>query len=55
VARQWGGKNITLNWAAVSPRGLSPAFDGARLAVKPDAVSIALGVAPDARNSASGR
>lgn len=46
VARQWGASGVTLNWIAAAPRALAP-FDGVRLAAKPDAVSVALGRAPD--------
>jgi 3-oxoacyl-[acyl-carrier protein] reductase len=43
VARQWGGTGVTLNWIAAAPRALSPIFDDAILATKPDAVTVALG------------
>jgi len=43
TARQWGQRGITVNWIAAAPRGLSPAFDGLPLPVKPDAVMVALG------------
>ena len=49
VARQWGGSGVTLNWVAVAPRALSPLFDAAPLAAKPDAVSVALGRPLDPR------
>jgi len=42
VARQWGDQGVSLNWIAVAPRALSPVFDDAPLAAKPDAVSVAL-------------
>lgn len=48
VARQWGACGVTLNWIAAAPRALAP-FEGVRLAAKPDAVSVALGRAPDPR------
>ena len=48
VARQWGASGVTLNWIAAAPRALAP-FEGVRLAAKPDAVSVALGRAPDPR------
>ena len=48
VARQWGACGVTLNWIAAQPRALAP-FEGVRLAAKPDAVSVALGRAPDPR------
>ena len=43
VARQWGAEGLRLNWIAVAPRALSPAFADAPLAAKPDAVSVAMG------------
>jgi NAD(P)-dependent dehydrogenase (short-subunit alcohol dehydrogenase family) len=43
TARQWGQRGITVNWIAAAPRGLSPAFEGLPLPVKPDAVRVALG------------
>jgi NAD(P)-dependent dehydrogenase (short-subunit alcohol dehydrogenase family) len=49
VARQWGASGVTLNWIAAAPRTLSPAFDAAPLAAKPDAVSVALVRPPDPR------
>ena len=49
IARQWGGSGVTLNWVAVAPRALSPLFDAAPLAAKPDAVSVALGRPLDPR------
>lgn len=49
VARQWGSTGVTLNWLAVAPRALSPHFDAAPLAAKPDAVSVALGAPSDLR------
>ncbi|HVY86774.1 MAG TPA: SDR family oxidoreductase [Caulobacterales bacterium] len=49
VARQWGGSGVTLNWIATAPRALAP-FEGVALAAKPDAVSLALGRAPDPRS-----
>ena len=49
VARQWGGLGVTLNWIAAAPRALSPWFDAAPLAAKPDAVSVALGRGADPR------
>jgi len=49
VARQWGGADVTLNWIAAAPRALSPLFDAAPLAAKPDAVSVALGRPLDPR------
>jgi NAD(P)-dependent dehydrogenase (short-subunit alcohol dehydrogenase family) len=48
VARQWGASGVTLNWIAAAPRALAP-FEGVRLAAKPDAVSVALGRAPNPR------
>ncbi|NWG52140.1 MAG: SDR family oxidoreductase [Hydrogenophilaceae bacterium] len=48
VARQWGASGVTLNWIAAAPRALAP-FDGVALAARPDAVTIALGRAPDPR------
>lgn len=48
VARQWGGAGVTLNWIAAAPRALAP-FESVALAAKPDAVSVALGRAPDPR------
>jgi enoyl-[acyl-carrier-protein] reductase (NADH) len=48
VARQWGAAGVTLNWIAAAPRALAP-FEGVSLAAKPDAVSVALGRAPDPR------
>lgn len=48
VARQWGASGVTLNWIAAGPRALAP-FGGVALAAKPDAVSVALGRAPDPR------
>jgi hypothetical protein len=50
VARQWGLQNVSLNWIAVAPGALSPIFDHAPLATKPDMVSIALGRPPDPRS-----
>jgi len=47
VARQWGATGITLNWVAVAPATLSPAFVQAPLAIKADAVPVALGRALD--------
>jgi 3-oxoacyl-[acyl-carrier protein] reductase len=47
VARQWGNGGITLNWIAVAPATLSPAFAQAPLAIKADAVPVALGRALD--------
>jgi 3-oxoacyl-[acyl-carrier protein] reductase len=47
VARQWGSGGITLNWIAVAPATLSPAFAQAPLAIKADAVPVALGRALD--------
>lgn len=41
VARQWGGCGVTLNWIAMAPRALSDRFEQARLAAKPDAVTVA--------------
>jgi NAD(P)-dependent dehydrogenase (short-subunit alcohol dehydrogenase family) len=49
VARQWGAEGVGLNWIAVAPRALSPLFDAAPLAAKPDAVSVALGRPLDLR------
>ena len=49
VARQWGAEGVSLNWIAVAPRALSPLFDDAPLAAKPDAVSVALGRPLDLR------
>ncbi len=49
VARQWGAEGVSLNWVAVAPRALSPLFDDAPLAAKPDAVSVALGRPLDPR------
>jgi NAD(P)-dependent dehydrogenase (short-subunit alcohol dehydrogenase family) len=46
VARQWGGAGVTLNWIAAAPRALAP-FADVVLASRPDAVSVALGHAPD--------
>lgn len=46
VARQWGGSGVTVNWIAAAPRALAP-FAGVALAAKPDAVTVALGRAPD--------
>lgn len=43
VARQWGGAGVRVNWIAAAPRALSPVFDDAPLAAKPDMVSVALG------------
>jgi 3-oxoacyl-[acyl-carrier protein] reductase len=43
VARQWGNGGITLNWVAVAPATLSPSFAQAPLAIKADAVPVALG------------
>jgi len=43
VARQWGHRGITLNWIAVTPGTLSPALAAAPLAIKADAVPVALG------------
>ena len=43
AARQWGKRGIAVNWVAAAPRGLSPRFNGLPLAVKPDAVMVALG------------
>jgi 3-oxoacyl-[acyl-carrier protein] reductase len=43
VARQWGATGVTLNWVAVAPATLSPAFAQAPLAIKADAVPVALG------------
>ncbi|MEQ1808456.1 MAG: SDR family oxidoreductase [Terricaulis sp.] len=48
VARQWGSAGVTLNWIAASPRAVAP-FEGVAFASKPDAVSVALGRAPDPR------
>ncbi|QGZ96158.1 SDR family oxidoreductase [Terricaulis silvestris] len=48
VARQWGGSGVTLNWVSAAPRALAP-FEDVALAAKPDAVSVALGRAPDPR------
>ena len=50
VARQWGSEGVSLNWIAVAPRSLSPVFDEAPLAAKPDAVSVALGRPLDLRS-----
>jgi 3-oxoacyl-[acyl-carrier protein] reductase len=47
VARQWGNGGITLNWIAVAPATLSPALAQAPLAIKADAVPVALGRALD--------
>lgn len=52
VARQWGGAGVTLNWIAAAPRALAP-FEGVALAAKPDAVTVALGRAPDPRTEVS--
>ncbi len=49
VARQWGDQGVSLNWIAVAPRALSPVFEEAPLAAKPDAVSVALGRPLDPR------
>ncbi|MGE0742504.1 MAG: SDR family oxidoreductase [Hyphomonadaceae bacterium] len=49
VARQWGASGVALNWIAAAPRALA-SFEGVALAAKPDAVSVALGRAPDARS-----
>ena len=49
VARQWGNGGINLNWVAVSPAALSPVFAQAPLAIKADAVPVALGRALDLR------
>jgi 3-oxoacyl-[acyl-carrier protein] reductase len=49
VARQWGASGVSLNWIAAAPRALSPVFDAAPLAAKPDAVSVALGRPLDPR------
>ena len=46
VARQWGGRGITVNWVAAAPRALSPLFETLPLPVKPDAVMVALGRGP---------
>lgn len=42
MARQWGARQIAVNWIAAAPRVLSTAFADAPLAAKPDAVSVAL-------------
>jgi 3-oxoacyl-[acyl-carrier protein] reductase len=47
VARQWGATGATLNWVAVAPATLWPAFAQAPLAIKADAVPVALGRALD--------
>jgi 3-oxoacyl-[acyl-carrier protein] reductase len=47
VARQWGSTGVTLNWVAVTPAALSPVFARAPLAIKADAVPVALGRALD--------
>jgi|GEM_PF-398671 len=47
VARQWGQTGVTLNWIACAPRALSSVFAEAPLAVKSDAVPVALGRAID--------
>jgi NAD(P)-dependent dehydrogenase (short-subunit alcohol dehydrogenase family) len=47
VARQWGSTGVTLNWVAVTPASLSPVFARAPLAMKADAVPVALGRALD--------
>lgn len=47
VARQWGATGVTLNWVAVTPSALSPVFAQAPLAIKADAVPVALGRALD--------
>lgn len=49
VARQWGHAGVTLNWIACAPRALSPVFAQAPLAIKSDAVPVALGRAVDPR------
>jgi len=46
VARQWGARGVTLNWIAMAPCALSDRFQHARLAAKPDAVSVALSDRP---------
>lgn len=43
MARQWGARQVAVNWIAAAPRALSTAFADAPLAAKPDAVSVALG------------
>jgi enoyl-[acyl-carrier-protein] reductase (NADH) len=48
VARQWGAAGVTLNWVSAAP-GAFASFEGVALAAKPDAVSVALGRAPDPR------
>jgi 3-oxoacyl-[acyl-carrier protein] reductase len=49
VARQWGAMGVTLNWVAVTPAALSPVFARAPLAIKADAVPVALGRPLDLR------
>jgi NAD(P)-dependent dehydrogenase (short-subunit alcohol dehydrogenase family) len=46
-ARQWGRLGLTVNWIAAAPRALGPQFEKLPLPVKPDAVPVAFGRAPD--------